>query len=200
MRYFLCLSILASAIFSCKAPNEDSKNSKSELKENYSKLVIIDKFRSQLKLDSLENSRIANFQPLYMGKLKDTIELNYINAKAGHTNLNWDNYKYPKHDDLKIFIDTSKYIGSSKSNLEIFIENENGQHLPEHSSLSYPIFLKNNSTDTLRIGFGDELDLISEAKDSLGNWAENQKRFFLYVWYRNVYHLSPTKRSSYNFN
>ncbi|PSK83751.1 hypothetical protein CLV93_103166 [Prolixibacter denitrificans] len=42
---------------------------------------------------------------------------------------------------------------------------------------SYPIFIENKSSDTLSIGLGDILPMITETKDTLGEWTEIERPF-----------------------
>jgi hypothetical protein len=42
---------------------------------------------------------------------------------------------------------------------------------------SYPIFIKNKTSDTLSIGFGNILPIITESQDSTGHWKKIERQF-----------------------
>ncbi|MFV0530959.1 MAG: hypothetical protein ACK5MD_05935 [Flavobacteriales bacterium] len=73
---------------------------------------------------------------------------------------------------MKIYIDTTRTIGFSMGVWENYKK-------PEYrvNKKSYPIFMENLSTDTLRVGLGDILPMVTEIKDSLGQWIEIERPF-----------------------
>lgn len=138
----------------------------------YSNIVLYDNFDNELLLDTISNHSEAQFSPVYIGDLKDSIRLTYKPSKIENRTHDWNKYKNPTPKDIEIYIDTTKTIGFSMSVWEYYKK-------PEYrvGKKSYPIFIKNKSSDTLNIGFGDILPMTTEIKDSLGQWKEIERPF-----------------------
>ena len=170
----IILSLLA--LTSCQnreAKKVELKNEKSVRKElPYSAIVLYDHFDNELLLDTISNHLEAQFSPMYIGELRDSIKLTYKPAKIENRTPDWDKYRRPNPNDLGIYIDTAKTIGFSMSVWEYYKK-------PEYrvGKKSYPVFIENKSTDTLSIGFGDILPMTTEILDSLGQWTEIERPF-----------------------
>lgn len=154
--------------------------------EELEHLVLIDTFNNQLQLDTAYSITEAEFHPMYMGKKQDSITLNYWPGDIEYTSRYWEEYKSPDSNDLKIFVDSTQIIGSV-NNFYIppppSFEEENQKwkrKFVRGKIKSYPIIIKNNSVDTLKVGYGDYIPMIIEAKDSLGNWKPIQKPYIYF--------------------
>ncbi len=173
-KFFIILTLII--LTSCQ--NQDAKNvelrsDKSEQQEfPYSDIVLYDYFDDELLFDTISNHSEAQFSPMYIGEARDSIKLTYKPAKIESRTLDWDKYRRPNLNDLGIYIDTAKTIGFSMSVWEYYKK-------PEYrvGKKSYPVFIENKSNDTLSIGFGDILPMITETKDTLGQWIEIETPF-----------------------
>lgn len=172
------VSIILTLLVLTSCQNRENKNLLLEIEKSestelpYSNVVLYDNFDNELLLDTMSNHFEAQFSPVYIGDLKDSIRLTYNPSKIENRTPDWDKYKRPNPKDLGIYIDTTKTIGFSMSVWEYY-------NKPEYrvGKKSYPIFIENKSSDTLSIGFGDILPMTTEIKDSLGQWAEIERPF-----------------------
>ncbi|WP_070138142.1 hypothetical protein [Crocinitomix algicola] len=165
-------------VTSCQDISQKQKLSNGNLTTDSSlslpEIVLIDRFDNQLFLDTLINRIVAQFTPIYIGPLKDSIRVTYKISNIPQQ-LEYSPYRIPNENDISIFIDTSKTIGFPMPIGEYY-------KTPEYriKKKSYPIFIKNLSLDTLKIGYGELLPMVTEAQDSLGNWIELEKPIVLY--------------------
>lgn len=124
----------------------------------------------------------GNHNPLYFGKLRDTIRIEGIVGhqylppipQVGHEKsapikkgkfddyyLEMGHYKNFKNWDsvtLNIQIDTSQFVGNA-------------------GRKSYPVLIENKYHDTIYIGYGNYIPIITEAMDSNGLWKPIEERF-----------------------
>jgi hypothetical protein len=133
----------------------------------------------------------SNSEITYIGPSKPEIVLN---TKAEVHNYDMGRveryFPFAKPGDIRVFIDTSKIIGSPGPALTFppppppsdmkeneFIKNSaksKNVHL-RRGFLSDPVFIENLSTDNLQVGYGFHIPVIFEAQDEEGNWASIQK-------------------------
>ncbi len=160
-------------IFTCSCSSQ-------EVKISLSKIVLIDTFKNELRFDTANFISEAEFHPMFIGKRKDSILLNYNSRKIEQRNFDWDINRMSDSTDLNIYIDTTKIIGSAiqfiplkyiEGKFESVTENYRGE------TKSYPVLIENTSTDTLTIGYGEYIPLIIEAVDSLGKWKPIQEPY-----------------------
>lgn len=173
MKKTMSLLLLLHCIVACnyntkKQPFFSNKKSNSR----YSNVVLYDAFSNPLVADTIYYTRIAQFSPLYVGNLKDSIKLNYKAPQITHKTKIWTKYRTPNQNDLDIYIDTTKTIGFSMPIWEYYTK-------PQYrtNKKSFPIFIKNKSTDTLSVAIGNMLTIITETKDSINNWIPIEKKF-----------------------
>ena len=178
MKHFVNIILLLLILTSCQNKKENNGIAKTELKEQvsspYSNLTLYDNFDNELILDTISKRRESQFSPVYIGQLTDSIELCYKTSKIGHRieDIDWGKYRSPNATELNIFIDTTKTIGFPMWIWEYY-------KTPEYrvNKKSYPIFIKNQSSDTLSIGFGDVLPMLTEVQDSISNWEQIERQF-----------------------
>lgn len=155
----------------------------------YSELTLYDDFDNELILDTISIGREAQFSPLYIGELSDSIKLTYKTAKINSRTYDWDEFKLPAQADLEIYIDTTRTVGFPMDTWEYYLETEH-----RVNKKSYPIFIQNQTLDTLSIGFGDILPMVTEMKNHNGNWTEIEKRFTYYCGTgRTIFFLPPNQ-------
>jgi len=170
-------------------------------KEKFRFPVVID--TSDIKISKREATWLstANYELLYIGKWQDSIypdyKLKYYpiaplpptppanefdpNDTIGYHKrltehkmypyyIDWMtpvNYKSWRNADFSIKVDTTQRVKNDDINVnwdEPFFE-------------AYPVLIENKEKDTIIIGYGHFLPLITEAKDSTGNWRPIEKRW-----------------------
>ena len=171
------LILLLFLILSCFQNPEDNKINTPIIESGqdvilYSDVVLYDKFHNELLLDTLSDNSTAQFSPVYIGALKDSIHLTYKPSKIKNRTSNWFKYRRPSPKDLEIFIDTTKTIGFSMDVWGYYKKSEY-----RVGKKSYPVFVHNKSSDTLSIGLGDIFYMTTEAKDVKGQWTEMESPF-----------------------
>ncbi len=179
MKHFAKLFILLVIVFSsCRIDN------RKEIEENVKAFpkvydtTGIEKFIFY-KEDSPTWLTTSNYKLFYIGKVQDTIFLNpYLNFGPFSTlpseeqnintekkqKLDLENYflKWPQKKNYKFWYQSKVEIRIDTSNL---------------FSKSYPTLLTNMENDTIIIAYGQQIPLIMEAKDSIGNWKPIQTRY-----------------------
>ena len=117
MKYLIPIFIIS--LFACSKSQETNTD--------FTKIVLIDTFDNELILDIKKTREDVIFHPLYIGKHQKEIILEYFSnivdiphyyphvtyKHQGSMKLKEVNYREPGSNDLKIFIDTSKVIGSA---------------------------------------------------------------------------------------
>ena len=193
MRYLLNLSFLGIFAILCSCQTKTVEQSGSVEKEEFKFPVIID--TSDIITTKREATWLstANYELLYIGKWKDTIFPDYrlkyypivppppTSVSKMDTNstieyhkrltehkmypyyIDWltpINYKSWHNANFSIQVDTTQKVKNDDINVnfdEPFFE-------------AYPVLIENKEKDTITIGYGHFLPLITEAKDSTGNW------------------------------
>ncbi|MEM1324364.1 MAG: hypothetical protein AAGI23_00340 [Bacteroidota bacterium] len=157
--------------------------------EEMRSIVLVDTFRNELVRNGTEDRGYSNnnYTVISIGNYEDTINIDYCkhNNPSKYRFVSFDlydlvpfPYRWGDSSDFWLFVDTSQCIGRSKyfysspSRLPISDPryDTNAPHLCRDSLLSYPIFIKNISTDSLLVANALKLPLTLEAKDSFGNW------------------------------
>ena len=81
MKHFANIILLLLIFTSCQNNEKNNGISKTEQKEQiskpYSNLILYDDFNNELILDTISNRREAQFSPIYIGEIKDSIKLIY---------------------------------------------------------------------------------------------------------------------------
>jgi len=150
-KYFIV--IFLSLFFSCV--NSEQKQFPKILDEYY-------EFNISQNDDGL---RMINHQPKYIGILKDTIKIEHF--------LRPFNVKMPKESKLivkenkfkKYFIEWN-YKKSFKNldSVRVEIKIDTTQVISNENRKSYPVMFENHTKDTLAIGYGNVIPIITEAK------------------------------------
>ena len=182
-------TICIAVILSCGCQDSDNSIVDRESLELLA-IELIDTFRNELQLDTATSVTTAEFHPMYIGEIKDSIVLSYSSGANGYLTFDWGRFRHPDISDLSIFVDTTQTIGSVSE--KVFLPpppppSHNQPPLEETEwkikphrgrTTSYPVIIKNRSTDTLMIGYGAFLPMVIEAQDSLGIWRAIQEPFF----------------------
>lgn len=168
-------------ILGCK--EEKSKPHHIEQNE-FLNITLIDSFSNKLIFDTNTRLISSNFHPMYIGKIDSLINISYNSTNIVQRTNRRKTYKHPDTNELLIFIDTSKIIGSAfvQTYMPIPPPGDTTEYIIEIVDYrgfykSHPVFIKNLSKDTLSIGYGDYIPLIIEAKDSNNQWTPIQRRY-----------------------
>ncbi len=154
------------------------------LTSQFTRMKLIDTFHNELHLDTSRYISEAEFHPMYMGPIKDSLYLNYWSGHSTYRTEDWFGYRMPDSLDMNIFVDTSRVIGAV---VKFWIppppvldgEDENSEIGYFRGGIkSYPVFVQNVSEDTLGVGYGEYIPLLMEAKDKDGVWRPVQETFF----------------------
>jgi len=181
------ITLFTVVIFLWSCQNTPKENTAILQKVDLESITCIDTFNNTLKLDIAHSISEADFKPLYIGPLKNSINLDYRPGHIGSRFSYNKGYENPNTHDLKLHVDTTQYVGSvnrlivpvPKKNHEYKSANWR-ENFSRGDTKSYPIFIQNQSKDTLMIGSGEYLPLIIEAQDSLGNWKPVQSPFMYF--------------------
>jgi len=140
-------------------------------KNKFENIILDDRFSNKLYPENSDSITVAEYSPLFIGKYSPKINLSYLYYKTieKFTFVKEDKYKLPKKDSIKIFVDTTRTIGTPMGLYGYsHIEKRNDK-------IAFPIFMENVSQDTVQIGYAGYLPLLIEAKDQKGNWKPIQK-------------------------
>lgn len=158
----------------------DAVENKKESQNEFRFPVIIDNDALVDDLTNVEVSYHGNHNPLYFGKLMDTIKVDknigvslevFLDEdeeivlveprKFEKYFLDWmseKRYKYWDSVDLNIFIDTTQVIGNDRRR-------------------AFPVLIQNNHSDTINIGYGRYIPIVAEAKNREGEWKPIEEPF-----------------------
>jgi len=193
MKNFFLISLIFT-LTACTpvSKNTEVKNDITEILEETSFPVILDTIDMNvfefLKKDTLniQYLKTAKFKFLYIGESKDTLYIRHFLSSIPpppppHTYSNIQEYNLPEYQDAKHENRFgSNYIEWDNNNLfknpdnsiiEITVNSQNS------INNSYPTIIKNFSKGTVRVGYGDYLPIIMEAKDSSGVWSPIQTQY-----------------------
>ena len=144
---------------------------------------LLDTFDNLLAFDTASIMTVAEFNPMYQGKETDTLLLSYWTKDLPYLTDESEKYRYPDSKEILLKIDTNQFIGSvckvyspppPPPGYSGFEEKNIMKRGPWKSCA---VFVKNNSPDTLLVGYGYFLPIITEAKDSFGQWKPIQFHF-----------------------
>ncbi len=134
----------------------------------------------------------ANYELLYIGKWKDTIYPDYglkyypIQPFPSDFEDTFDYQKIITKNKMYLYyvdwLAPKKYKHWNMAKISIVVDTtqrvKNDDILAHSDDLffeAYPVLIENLDIDTIKIGYGHFLPLITEAKDSSGNWRPIEK-------------------------
>ena len=212
LRQTISISILGLFVIlmSCKRKSAEQSVSNDKVKFP----VIVD--TSDFKTSKREATWLstADYELLYIGKWTDTIypdyslkyypipppppplpgekfdptdTIGYHKRLTEHTMYpyyaNWmapADYKSWRLADISIKVDTTQRVKNDHI------------HWDDPYFEAYPVLIENKDNDTITIAYGNFLPLITEAKDSMGNWRPIEKEWQPHGWHGMVI-LPPTQ-------
>lgn len=140
-------------------------------------LMYYDTLKADVMYDTASCISVAQFNPLYIGKLSDSIFLNHDSHLPQRRETEMDKWPRLEGNGLEITVDTTQFItdldfrGSWVSTENI---DETQWKSGEVHLIAYPVILKNKTNKSATVGYGNHLPIIMEAKDSLGDWKPIQ--------------------------
>lgn len=175
--------VLIGIIWSSCTERNEVDTELSFLTDSYHNIVLVDTFQNQLMLDTVSYVTFSDFHPLFIGQLIDSIYLSYLTRKIAHRTEYWDTYPMPDSLALRIFVDTSRIVGNARGYIlpppppELEDSTYWEQFNIRGKIKSYPVFISNQTTDTLNVGYGEYLPIVVQAIDSSGNWKNIQSHY-----------------------
>ena len=121
----------------------------------------------------------ADYKPLYIGKIKELHEVP-LDSKSKFKGLDGypysyipNYYSYISDQKLSLKVNTSVTIKIDYISWYGFMEEWVDQRI-----IAYPVFIENNSVDTIEIGYNKSISIVLEAKNRKGEWEaiEEQRR------------------------
>lgn len=180
MKYILKYLLIAPVLIACSAQNETEQNL--ELIEEYTFPVFINK--EQIRNDSINIVWIdhGNHNPLYFGKKKDSIMVERALGRLvlpplppGSTDP-LPEIEKGKYDDYFLdWEDLRSYTYFDSVKLDIRIDTS--QIIANKNRKAYPVIIENLHADTIYIGYGRYIPLITEALNKKGEWKPIEERY-----------------------
>ncbi|MGH1338959.1 MAG: hypothetical protein ACRBFS_22780 [Aureispira sp.] len=171
-------------------------------KKGFTFPIIIDTTKFKVSRREATWRSTANYELLYIGQWKDTIQPNYklkynlsftpplptpldnnfsksdtfdlhnerTDNQTSSYYIDWlapNNYKSWQKANLLITVDTTQRVKNDDTHVNI----------KEPFFDAYPVLIENKDLDTITIAYGNFVPLITEAKDSTGNWRPIEERW-----------------------
>ncbi|MCH2232220.1 MAG: hypothetical protein MK105_17930 [Crocinitomicaceae bacterium] len=143
-----------------------------EVKEwSYNDVEYVDSISDLVITDTASFRKAAAYRQLYLGNKKEQIHLKYFHSAYKQSTYDYDEFIFPIKDSAIIFVDTTKFIKSRERELRtIESEDQFDYYFESLIYKSYPVTIENLSSQNINVGYGDNIDLLMQAKDSLGKW------------------------------
>lgn len=199
MKKIIYILIIIIATISCNNHPVNQKDDK-----EFPVLLNVEKTTNKIKIDSTIRKSTSNI--LYIGKLKDSIKLNYTyhdfpfgppppppEKMSKADSIEWRNiidpfvksFKehpiYPYYRELEY---KEEYIGWNKAKMLIEVDTSTiTKQLVDYGYSegkfhpAYPVLIQNLEKDTIQIGYDRFIPIILEAKDSTGTWKPIENMF-----------------------
>ena len=182
-----------------------SKNQNKELKQdNFPKLTNVKTVQSKFKNDTSVSRSSSNI--LYIGNLKDSIKLDFslvefpfapppppfndngkldtVESKKIITKFNQKFKSNPVYPYYLSWEKSQKFNAWDSSKVSIQVDTNTitkqlvvNKNFQKEYYTAYPVLLKNEEQDTIRIGYDRFIPIILEAKDSTNQWKPIEKMF-----------------------
>ncbi|MFA0961015.1 hypothetical protein AB9P05_04365 [Roseivirga sp. BDSF3-8] len=168
--FTLFLSLI---FYACHKENNRSR----EAEQIWNRITLVEQSDAQAKFARAKYITTAAYSPLYIGTQADTVLADHLFDFREYQVDDWSNYSQPDSASLRIFVDTSQCIShADRVPPPPRVAKEDSLNVYEAPRyFAYPVYLINQSTDTLDIGYGEYIPLILEAKDSTEAWRPIQR-------------------------
>jgi len=121
---------------------------------------------------------MINHQPKYIGILKDTINIEHYLRPFNVKIPNGSKLMISENKFEKYFVewnDKKSFKNLDSARVEIRIDTT--QIISNENRKSYPVMFENHTKDTLKIGYGNVIPIITEAKLDNGKWKKIEKPY-----------------------
>lgn len=180
LKNILSYLLTASVLFACKTQDEPEQQLNIVEEYSFPKFVEIEKFiEDTVKITWMYD---GNHNPLYFGFLQDTIEVKRVYGKlippplAPGSTESIPEIKKGKYDDYFLdWMDIRDYVNYDSIELNIMVDTS--QFISNRGRKAYPVLIKNLHTDTIYIGYGSYIPIITQALNKKGEWKPIEERF-----------------------
>jgi hypothetical protein len=172
--------VLVLVLYSCSNDNQFVENDNTTInKIGKSIPTIIDPTNDTLSFAKFVMGYHGNHYPMYFGSFKDTITIchSVFPTQPPHEPGTQNQKKIKGQFDkyFELVMNTKKVLRRDSANLFIYVDTN--QQVSNNGRKAYPVFIKNNDTDTVGIGYGDHIPLILEAKIDNKSWVPLEERY-----------------------
>ncbi len=143
-----------------------------------SDIILVDTFNINCHYDSLPYLSVADYPPVFIGRLSDSVSIDHRSEFENFYDYSWTQFNAPDLFTLDVLVDTTRIIPNSNPyTLPVPIPENAGRPVERRGYCAYPVFMMNQSTDTVSVGYGQFIPLILEAKDSTDTWRPLQTSY-----------------------
>ncbi|PHR23171.1 MAG: hypothetical protein COA38_17295 [Fluviicola sp.] len=175
--FILTLSVLVIAISCNRTTNKDVDEV-----ETFQFPKITDRFKNDtLELTSEIWLNYGDHTPYYFGKLTDSVSIErYLRPMLpppGADTSEWNfEPKEGKFDEYFLdWMDNREF--KRRDSADLFIKVDTTQIINNNGRKAFPVLIQNKSIDTIYIGYGSQIPIITEAKTKNGEWKPIEERF-----------------------
>jgi hypothetical protein len=168
---------------SCERPQNKDVETKKEISFFFPKVIdpLIEK---EIKLASENWISYGDHNPYYFGKITDTVNIKGIIRPYQPRLL------FPGDDTMKTpsELQKGKYDNyflkrmnrrdfKDRDSVNLLIKFDTTQFINNIRRKSFPVIIQNKSNDTIYIGYGNQIPIITEGKTKNGEWKPIEKRY-----------------------
>jgi len=178
--FILTLSVLVIAISCNRTTNKDLDEA-----ETFQFPQITDRYKNDtLELTSVIWVNYGDHNPYYFGKLTDSISIErYLRPMMptplppGADTSEWDfEPKKGKFDEYFLdWMDNREF--KRKDSVNLFIKVDTTQIINNDGRKAFPVLIQNITTDTIYVGYGNQVPIITEAKSKNGEWKPIEEQY-----------------------
>lgn len=167
----IVLSLLGTINLACTELNLSNPGDVGFEMTELSDIIFVDTFNINCHYDSPEFLSVADYPPVFIGRLSDTVLIDHRSEFDDYYDYSWTQYNAPDLFALEVLVDTTRIIPNSNPiTLPVPIPGDISDPAERQGFCAYPVFMMNQTSDTISVGYGQFIPLILEAKDSTGNW------------------------------
>ena len=170
----LTVLVLSACLPGCKIDYEE--------RAEYDFPVFIDTNKLEVSIADINWINDGNHNPLYFGYLADTIEVEkaygriYGPPPPRGSKESIPNFSEGKYSDYFLkWEDFRSYVGADSVRLTILIDTS--QFITNEGRKAYPVIIKNLHFDTVYVGYGRYIPIITEALNEKGEWEPIEERY-----------------------
>jgi len=183
LKFITTYLLITGTFFACNSPTETNK--KIEIQE-FPYPIIIDSNKYEVEAIDVKRLYHGSHYPMYFGDLKDTIYINHSPEPLDpppppEFGSNENPYVIEKGEYDDYFLDWMSfrdYKGwDSGDSVKFDIQIDTIQVISNKGRKAYPVLIQNLHSDTVYIGYGSHIPLITEALNEKGNWQPIEHQY-----------------------